>query len=143
MPDLDSAEHLPLWLQIASALAGLAVVAWAVLVSFVRPWGDERWLSAMQRCSPAMEKHLREKVFARDYERARERDEKIDRLQDEIRLAISSLTQQGESLRELPALSKTLTQMTEAFAAAVRTLEKIERRVESLAEDTARVGGMI
>lgn len=134
---------LPLWLKIVGSVLTALGIVWAVMVAFIEPWADDRFMRRIVRCSDPIEKHLRDTVFKRDYEAIARRDEKIDRLQDEVRLAISSLTQQGKILADLPALSLTLTKMTDALASATRTLEKLESRVEEQGQKLGTIGGMI
>lgn len=139
MPFALDIPDVPLWAKWIGAISIAIGWVWAL----IRPWRNERWVAAMKQCSAQLEKHLRERIFARD---AQERDSwyaKTEALEDTVRALSASALAQGKILDEWPQFSRILVKLETTMSNVSHTMERMEDRIEKQGSLVDRVVGAI
>jgi chromosome segregation ATPase len=136
-------DTIPTWLKIASGCVVVLTWLWALLVSIVRPWNDERWYGSYERQGAKVEKHLRTVMFERDLKSAAEESKRTDALEDSTKGLAAAQLAQGEMLKDIPQLSRALGELNGTLRKVDSTLTKLEEKVDYLADGHNKLSGVI
>lgn len=134
---------IPFWLKITAAIAVAAGWMWAVIASLVRPFADDRWFRAYERCADRVEQHLREVAFASELDERESAARKIDALQDSVTALVEISRRHGEELRELPSLTSMLGRLDETLKTVAMAMRNLESRTEQIADAHHHLSGVI
>lgn len=134
---------IPFWLKVTTAAAAVAGGAWALLASLLRPFADDRWYKAYERCADRVEQHLREVAFVSELGERDEQARKIDGLQDSVTALVEISRRHGEELRGLPSLTGVIARLDETLRSVATAMRNLESRTEQIADAHHHLSGVI
>lgn len=136
-------SDLPLWLKLSVAAVAVAGWAWAAFAALVRPFADDRWYRAYERCADRVELHLREVAFVSELGERDEAARKLDAVQDSITALVEISRRHGEELRGLPNLTSVISRLDETLKTVAYAMAKLESRTEQIADAHHHLSGVI
>lgn len=136
--DLDVTD-LPLWVKWIGSILVTGGWIWAL----VRPWRNERWVVAMKQCTPQLDRHLRDKIFAVDLEERATWYAKTEALEDAVKALSASALAQGKILDEWPQFSRILVKLETTMSSLSHTMARVEDRLDKQGSLVDRVVGAL